>query len=111
VHLELHTPDRMAACMFYARLLRWRPELIETPSGPYLALELGGGLAVGIVECRTQRALWIPYVEVDQADESAALAEQLGSSVLLEPREGPAGWRSVVSTPHGGEIGFWQPKR
>jgi hypothetical protein len=30
--------------------------------------------------------------------------------VLLEPREGPAGWRSVVSTPAGGEIAFWQPK-
>jgi hypothetical protein len=31
--------------------------------------------------------------------------------VLLEPREGPAGWRSVVSAPQAGEIAFWQPKR
>jgi hypothetical protein len=31
--------------------------------------------------------------------------------VLLAPREGPAGWRSVVRTPAGGEIAFWQPKR
>jgi hypothetical protein len=30
--------------------------------------------------------------------------------VLLEPREGPAGWRSVVATPAGGEIAFWQQK-
>jgi hypothetical protein len=30
---------------------------------------------------------------------------------LLEPREGPVGWRSVVSAPAGGELGFWQPKR
>jgi len=30
--------------------------------------------------------------------------------VLFEPREGPAGWRSVVSTPAGGEIAFWQQK-
>jgi predicted enzyme related to lactoylglutathione lyase len=29
----------------------------------------------------------------------------------LGPREGPLGWRSVVSTPEGGEIAFWQPKR
>src|SRR5215211_3309208 len=34
----------------------------------------------------------------------------LGAEVLLEPREGPAGWRSVVATPAGGEIAFWQPK-
>jgi hypothetical protein len=30
--------------------------------------------------------------------------------VALEPREGPAGWRSVVTTGVGGEIAFWQPK-
>jgi hypothetical protein len=35
----------------------------------------------------------------------------LGGVVLLEPREGPAGWRSVVATPAGGEIAFWQAKR
>jgi predicted enzyme related to lactoylglutathione lyase len=30
--------------------------------------------------------------------------------VLLEPREGPAGWRSVVSAPAGAEVALWQPK-
>jgi hypothetical protein len=30
--------------------------------------------------------------------------------VLLEPREGPAGWRSVVTSPAGGELAFWQAK-
>jgi predicted enzyme related to lactoylglutathione lyase len=34
-----------------------------------------------------------------------------GASVLLEPREGPAGWRSVAASPAGGEIAFWQQKR
>ena len=36
---------------------------------------------------------------------------RLGAAVLLEPREGPAGWRSVVAAPAAGEIAFWQPKR
>ena len=40
-----------------------------------------------------------------------AVARQVGARALLEPREGPAGWRSVVSTPQAGEIAFWQPKR
>jgi hypothetical protein len=31
--------------------------------------------------------------------------------VLLEAREGPTGWRSVVATPAAGEIALWQPKR
>ena len=111
VHLELHTGDQEAASAFYARLLRWRPELVEARCGSYLALELGGGLCGGIVECATKRPLWLPYVEVDQIDEQTERARQLGARVLLEPREGPAGWRSVVSTPEAGQIAFWQPKR
>jgi hypothetical protein len=31
--------------------------------------------------------------------------------VLLEPREGPAGWRSVITEPAGGEVALWQRKR
>jgi predicted enzyme related to lactoylglutathione lyase len=111
VHLELHTADRSAASAFYATLLRWRPELIDARCGSYLVLELGGGLGGGIVECGTRRPLWLPYVEVDEIDRQTERARQLGARVLLEPREGPAGWRSVVSTPQGGEIAFWQPKR
>jgi predicted enzyme related to lactoylglutathione lyase len=110
VHLELHTGDRAAASAFYVRLFRWRPELIEARSSSYLALEFGRGLGGGIVECCTRRPLWLPYVEVDQIHEATARARQLGARVLLQPCEGPAGWRSVVSTPQGGEIAFWQPK-
>jgi predicted enzyme related to lactoylglutathione lyase len=111
VHLELHTGDLARASAFYSRLLRWRPELVEAASGSYLALELGGGFGGGIVECGTQRPLWLPYVEVDQVEALTDRACRLGASVLLEPREGPAGWRSVVSTAEGGEVAFWQPKR
>ena len=111
VHLELHTADAAAAGAFYSRLLDWRPERIEATCGSYLALGLGGGCDGGIVECGTRRALWLPYVEVAQIDAVTAQAGELGAAVLLEPREGPAGWRSVVTTPEGGEIAFWQPKR
>jgi predicted enzyme related to lactoylglutathione lyase len=111
VHLELHTGDQLAAGGFYARLLRWEPESIETRWGAYLALDLGAGVDGGIVECATQRPLWLPYVEVDRIEEYTTRASRLGARVLLEPREGPSGWRSVVSTPEAGEVAFWQPKR
>jgi predicted enzyme related to lactoylglutathione lyase len=111
VHLELHTGDQARASAFYAQLLRWRPELIQAASDSYLALELGGGLGGGIVECSTRRPLWLPYVEVDHVEHFTEHACRLGAAVLLEPREGPAGWRSVVSSPEGGEVAFWQPKR
>ena len=110
VHLELHTRDLSCASAFYSCLLGWRPEWIESPCGSYLALEPGAGVGAGVVECGTRRAGWLPYVEVGRIDEATARAHELGASVLLAPREGPAGWRSVVATPAGGEIAFWQPK-
>jgi predicted enzyme related to lactoylglutathione lyase len=108
--LELHTADLARASTFYSRLLSWRPERIDTGSGAYLALELGAGFGGGIVECSTRRPLWLPYVEVEQIEKLTNRACELGASVLLEPHEGPAGWRSVVSTPEGGELALWQPK-
>jgi predicted enzyme related to lactoylglutathione lyase len=99
VHLELHTGDLPQARALYAELCGWHPEWIQTRAGSYLALELGDGFGGGIVECRTGRPLWVPYVEVSEIAEATARARELGASVLLEPREGPAGWRSVVATP------------
>src|SRR5579862_9091031 len=111
VHLELHTDDLAAASSFYCGLLRWRTERIASRWGAYHALLLGAGLDGGIVECGTRRARWLPYVEVERIDAATERARALGASVLLGPREGPAGWRAVVATPAGGEIAFWQAKR
>ena len=110
VHLELHTGDHARASAFYAKLLCWRQELIEAGSGSYLALGPGGGFGGGIVECGTVCPLWLPYVQVDQIEESTERARQLRASVLLAPREGPAGWRSVISASQCGELAIWQPK-
>jgi predicted enzyme related to lactoylglutathione lyase len=111
VHLELHTGSRERARAFYAELFGWREEHVETGLRSYLALELGRGLGGGIVECATERALWLPYVEVPEITAATNAARASGATVLLEAREGPTGWRSVVATPAAGEIALWQPKR
>ena len=111
VHLELHTGDQARASAFYAELLCWRPHLMAAGRRSYLALDLGCGLGGGIVECATARSLWLPYVEVDQIEIFTERAQRLGASVLLAPREGPAGWRSVISAPQCGELAIWQTKR
>ena len=110
VHLELHTGDLPEAQALYAQLCGWRAERINAGCGSYLALELGGEIGGGIVECETRRPLWLPYVEVAEIGEATDRACAVGATVLLAPREGPAGWRSVVVTPAGAEIAFWQPK-
>jgi hypothetical protein len=111
VHLELHTGDLPQARDLYAELCGWRPEWIETRAGAYLSLGLGNGLEGGIVECPVRGPMWLPYVEVDEIVAATDRARGIGASVILEPREGPAGWRSVVRTAVGGELAFWQPKR
>jgi predicted enzyme related to lactoylglutathione lyase len=110
VHLELHTGNLPRACAFYTRLFGWRAEKIHVGSASYLSLCLGNGIEGGVVELDTQRTLWLPYVEVGDVFEATERARSLGASVLLDTREGPAGWRSVVAAPAGAEIALWQPK-
>jgi uncharacterized protein len=110
VHLELHTPDRRGAREFYSSLLGWQPQEVEAQGRSYLALEFGNGLGGGIVECGAPRPVWVPYVEVREIGSATAKARELGARVLLEPREGPAGWRSVIAVPAGGEVALWEQK-
>jgi uncharacterized protein len=111
VHLELHTSDQVRASAFYAQLLHWRAQVVRAAAGTYLAFDTGGHLGGGVVECRSGRPLWLPYVEVDRIIGATERARELGAIVLLEPREGPSGWRSVVSSPQAGEIALWEPRR
>jgi predicted enzyme related to lactoylglutathione lyase len=118
VHLELHTSDLADARAFYGELCGWRQEQVQIGTGTYWAVALGGSasgggaeLGGGMVECPVARPLWLPYVEVTDVAVMTDRARALGARVLLEPREGPVGWRSVVGTPAAGEIALWQPKR
>jgi predicted enzyme related to lactoylglutathione lyase len=110
VHLELHTGDLARACAFYDRLCGWTPERVEAGGGTYWALPLAGEVGGGVVECETPRPMWLPYVEVADIAEATERAGRLGAAVTLDPREGPAGWRSMLVAPDGGEIALWQPK-
>lgn len=111
MHLELHTPNLGGACAFYGGLFGWRRRYVRAAGSRYHALDLGAGFGGGVVECATERPLWLPYVEVGDVAADTQRAQAIGASTLLEPREGPFGWRSVVRSPFGGEIALWQPKR
>ena len=40
-----------------------------------------------------------------------AVARRFGARALLEPRDGLAGWRCVLSTPEAGVVVYRRPKR
>jgi predicted enzyme related to lactoylglutathione lyase len=110
VHLELHTANLSRACAFYTRLFGWRAERIAVGERSYLTLGLSDEVDGGVAERDADRCLWLPYVEVADVVEATERARVLGASVLLGPREGVGGWRSVVAAPAGAEIALWQPK-
>jgi predicted enzyme related to lactoylglutathione lyase len=110
IHLELHTGDLRGAVDFYARLCGWQPEQIHAGSGSYMALGMGDRVGGGVVECSDGHSLWLPYVKVGDIGETTTQARDLGGNVLLEPREGAEGWRSVIAAPDGTEVAFWQQK-
>jgi predicted enzyme related to lactoylglutathione lyase len=110
VHLELRTGNLGCACAFYTELFGWPTEMVHTGSGDYLKLGLGNRIEGGVVEHDTRCPFWVPYVEVTDVAEATERARLLGASVVLSPREGPAGWRSVLVAPASGMLALWQPK-
>ena len=112
VHLELRTGNLPRALAFYTRLFDWRPESVSVDgNGPYLSLDLGNAIEGGVAEAETEQPIWLPYIEVADIAGATERARQLGAEVPLEPREGPAGWRSIVTGPAGAEVAMWQRKR
>jgi predicted enzyme related to lactoylglutathione lyase len=110
VHLELHTQNLARACAFYAELVGWRAETVHAGSSSYLTLPTGGLIDAGVVESEAPEPLWIPYVEVDDVYVAAERAEDLGATVLVGPREGPAGWWGAIRGPERSPLGLWTPK-
>jgi predicted enzyme related to lactoylglutathione lyase len=110
VHVELHTDNLPRACAFYTRLFGWSAETIRVGPRSYLVLGSGAGIEAGVVERDTDHPLWLPYVEVPDIAAATERARLLGAAVTLGPREGPAGWRSVLAVPAGAEVALWQPK-
>src|SRR4051795_7782025 len=92
VHLELHTGDLDRARAFYAALCGWRPEQNSAAGAPapYLALDMGSRrLGGGIVECATDRPVWLPYVEVPEVHAATERAHGLRAAAPPGARRGP----------------------
>ena len=91
------------------------------PSAILLAAQLGAVLLYPFMETSdVGRALLSVFgiailalvlLAVRSTPAATEQARELGARTLLSPREGPAGWRSVVASPAGGEIALWQQKR
>lgn len=112
--VDLSVPDPEAAAAFYSELLGWDWEQGGEEVGGYGMFTKDGKVVAGMgpLQDRSQPPVWMSYVTVADADETAERAKRAGGSVVIEPFDVlDAGRMAVLQDPQGAFLSAWQPKR
>ena len=111
-HIELHTEDTGKAKSFYGELFDWKLEDMPMGDMTYTMVNVGDdGTGGGIMAkpCEDAPTAWMPYVLVENVDDSLEKAKSLGAQVIAEKAEVPnMGWFSIIADPSGATLGLWQ---
>ncbi len=109
---ELAPNDPQAALSFYREVFGWKVETLDMPEGPYNVLINGeekiGGIMAKPAEQSKAPTAWMPYITVDNVDETVAKIESLGGKVIVPPSDIPVpdGPRlSIFQDPQGATLG------
>lgn len=108
---DLGTTDLEVASSFYGDVFGW-----ESDGGtPFRMFTLKDRLVAAIYDNTQQGgglpSVWLPYVSVEDADDGAAKAQDLGGKVLMGARDiSDAGRMGLIESPTGEIFGLWQPK-
>jgi uncharacterized protein len=108
---ELLTTDPAAAIDFYSRLFGWTTQDFQMPDFTYSVVKMKGAEQGqgGIMPIPSPAAgmppAWFPYVTVDNVDNVAKQATQLGGNVVVGPKDIPEiGRFAVIQDPQGAAI-------
>lgn len=115
---DLGTTDAASAKNFYSQLFGW--SIFEPPdthgSMPYSIFQIDGHDVVAAYPlCDEMRAKgipphWLAYVLVENVEESAARAWELGGKVDMEPIDVEGhGRMALITDPTGAMVALWQP--
>ncbi len=112
-HFEIYgdKPEELAA--FYGALFGWRMDRMEghdywrIHTDPDGASGVAGGLTY---RPRAETKGWLQFVNVESIDESIALAEQMGATVVRPKTPVPrTAWVAVLADPSGNTFAIVQP--
>ncbi len=116
--IELNSTDQNAAKKFYGDIFGWKAN--DSPIGPgqfYTMFEIDGlPAAAGYTIGPEERAQGVPthwgiYIEVENADDSAAKVTKLGGKLLKTPFDAMEyGRMAVAQDPTGAVFQIWQSK-
>lgn len=99
---ELHTPAYEESVAFYRDAFGWDAHaLSETPEFRYTTLGAGESALAGIMATADERAEWSVYFEVEDADATVALAQELGGTLARAPEDTPYGRLATLVDPTG----------
>ena len=116
--IDLGTTDADGAKKFYAELFGW--EATDNQAGPdmiYTMLQKDGndvGALYQMGEEMTSQGVpphWAHYISVENADDAAAKAKDLGGTVMMEPFDVmDVGRMALIQDPTGATFAAWEPK-
>jgi len=103
------TPDVAGAKAFYSRLFGWDLEDMPMQDTTYTVNRAGGweigGMMATPPEAQGTPPIWGTYVTVDDVDDTARTAADLGAAVVVAPRDIPGVGRfCVIRDPQGAFI-------
>ena len=109
---ELTTPDIDAAKKFYPRFTGWGTQSFDKD---YTMWTTGGVPLAGLFHLDDEMSRqgvppsWMPYIEADNVDETAAKATSLGGRIMHGPADIPgAGRFAVLQDPQGATFGIYK---
>lgn len=110
-YAELHSQDPRRAGSFYAELFGWKTDEKETPMGVYTEIDMGGGIAAGMLATPFPggASYWTPYVTVPRLDPAVERATRLGAK-LETPRSlvPDIGYFAILRDPAGAVFGLFE---
>lgn len=111
--VDLASPDTDASAGFYAGLFGWQSKVDErAEAGGYSTFTLHGHLVAGLGPLPEPEmpASWSVYIDVADAEATAARAIAHGGKVVVEPFEVlDIGQMAVIRDPFGTTFCLWQP--
>ncbi|GII32908.1 VOC family protein [Planotetraspora mira] len=110
---ELTTPEPAASAAFYGRLFGWHyTDGLSGKGSDRTAVLRARPVAAFTENAGAERATWTTYVNVADADETAARVTAAGGGVLKAPADVSAAGRSALLSDHSGaRFAVWQPGR
>lgn len=111
-HTEFASRDPQATREFLEQTFGWEFQVQEAPTGDYHMFRLGNQTGGGVRALNKAEApAAIPYVEVEDLNETERAARQAGAKVLQPRTSMGEGATVVLQAPGGPIIGLWGPAK